>query len=158
MLLNSVYNINTTPPPSSNPIEYFLAKNSSLQTLTTSSNNEVVLGTEVYDTASVFSSNHFTVPSGMNGYYAILVGSVVLDPAQSQSSFMGIEVSTDGGSTWDEVAALGVYPGIRAQAATMVLLATGDKYRLKMEIGASAQDVSFSDTTQFGGIILEPIA
>ena len=52
----------------------FKAKSASSQAVTEGSNNLVVLGTEVFDTDSAFSSNRFTVPSGEGGKYFFSAG------------------------------------------------------------------------------------
>ena len=52
----------------------FKAKSASSQAVTESANNLVVLGTEVFDTDSAFSSNRFTVPTGEGGKYFFSAG------------------------------------------------------------------------------------
>ena len=52
----------------------FKAKSASSQSVSNSSNNLVVLGTEVFDTDNAFSSNRFTVPSGEGGKYFFSAG------------------------------------------------------------------------------------
>lgn len=147
-----------SPPPLPGAIEYFLAKNSALQSLTVSATTAIQFGTEVHDSNEMFAAHRFTVQPSMDGFYAILVASVVLDPSRSQISYLGIEVSTDGGTSWTNVAGRNVNAETRAGVTTQVLLALNDIYRVVYTNGASSQDASLSDTTQFGGIILEPFA
>lgn len=145
-----------TPPPGS--IEYFLATNSALQTLTVSATSEIVLGTEVFDSYAAFASNRFTVPPLLDGFYALVVASVLLNPARAQVSYLQIEKSADGGTTWTPVASQTVVSETVVGVQTQVLLAVGEIYRASFVLGATAQDVSSSALVQFGGIILEPVA
>lgn len=139
-------------------IEYFLAKNSVLQSLTASTTTEVVFGTEVYDTNTAFAVNRFTVKPGMDGFYALLYASVVLSSNINQDSYLAIEVSTDGGTTWLGVVRQSAWPSDGPGVIAQVLLVDGHIYRVAMTIDTTAQDINFDDTVQFGGIILEPIA
>jgi len=52
----------------------FKAISNSSQSVTNSSNNLCVLGTEIFDTDNAFSSNRFTVPSGEGGKYFFSAG------------------------------------------------------------------------------------
>lgn len=139
-------------------IEYFLAKNDASQTLTVSSTNEVEFDTEVYDTNTAFAVHRFTVKPGMDGFYAILLASVQFSAGVSQDTYLEIQVSTDGGTTWDGVGAHSAWTPRRPQAVAQVLLADADIYRVVAIIGSTGQNIDLADTVQFGGIILEPIA
>lgn len=146
-----------SPADPADGIEYFLGRNSSLQALTTSGTTEIAFGTEVYDTNSVFGGNRFTVSPSMDGFYALLMASVDLDPSRAQNSSLAIQVSTDSGSSWTSVVGQDVNPGTKVGVATHVLLADGDIYRVVFVNGASSQDAVLSTTVQFGAIIVEPI-
>ncbi len=145
-----------SPPPGS--LEYFLATNAALQTLTVSATSEIVLATEVFDSYGGFAGNRYTVPAGANGFYALLVASVILDPVRSQGSDLQIDRSTDGGSTWTAIVSQTLYEETAGNVSAHVLLAAGDIYRASFVLGASAQDVSSSALVKFGGLILEPVA
>jgi hypothetical protein len=139
-------------------IEYFLAKNDASQTLTVSADNEVEFDTEVYDTNTAFAVHRFTVKPGMDGFYAVLHASVVLSAGVGQDSYLTLQRSTDGGTSWEGVAAHSAWTPRRLKVISQVLLADADIYRVVMTIGATSQNIDLAATVQFGGIILEPIA
>ena len=144
------------PPPGS--VEYFLGTNAALQTLTVSATSEIVLATEVFDSYAGFAANRYTVPALMDGFYALLIASVLLNPARAQVSYLQIEKSADGGTSWTFVAAQTVVSETVCSAQTQVLLASGEIYRASFALGATAQDISSSALVWFSGIILEPVA
>lgn len=145
------------PSGDAGAIEYFLAKNASSQTLSASADTEIAFGTEVYDTNTAFASGRFTVKPGMDGFYALLHASVILTAGVAQDSYLALEVSSDGGTSWLGVARHMAWSASGPCVVSQVLLADGDIYRVVMTVDATSQEVALSDTVQFGGIILEPI-
>lgn len=144
--------------PPAGDIEYFSATNTATQSLTTSAGTALVFDSETYDTFGVFASNRFTVPSGMNGYYAILTASALSTTNSSVTLYLDIQRSTDGGTSWASIGAMGNYSDIQASVCSIVKLTTGDIFRVVATIGSTARTVANSILTNFGGLILEPVA
>jgi hypothetical protein len=78
----------------------FKAKSASSQAVTESANNLVVLGTEVFDTDSAFSSNRFTVPTGEGGKYFFSAGLGTNQAIDDNKTFI-LKLHKNGSETLD---------------------------------------------------------
>lgn len=150
----SLRKVSAIPPAA---YEYFRAKNSSTQLAVTSTHAEMVFDNEMVDTYNVFSSSRFSVPSLMNGHYALLTLSAEIDSKRAQNSALRIQVSTDGGTLWNPIISTSHRESLICQATGLVVLATGNIYRSSYVGGATPETIQVSEMTYFSGIIMRPI-
>ena len=72
-----------------------MARNSSSQSISSSTETEVVFDTEVLDTSNAFSSNEFTCPSGQAGKYFVGVTLITSTGASLQRMYIKKNGSTN---------------------------------------------------------------
>jgi len=126
------------------------------QTIAASDNNqEIVFDSVSWDTfGSSFASNRFTVPGAYSGRYMNFTAGVETTVAATHNIY--IEVSTDGGTGWTEIAVNGDLTSRFMTASTgPFLAATDDIFRVRYELPGFASDTFMNNTdkTFFSGYV-----
>lgn len=141
-------------------VEYFRAGTNTTQVLPISpSTTEINFPMELDDANNLFSSNRYTVPANQNGYYALLEAGYKSTAQVNQECSIEIQRSRDGGSNWTTLVAQNSgYRILQFGTSTMVVLATGDVYRVRMIITSGGVITLANDPlVYFNGTIWEPI-
>ena len=111
----------------------FAATNNATQA-TAAAPEEVDFQTEDFDPESSFASNRFTVLAAYNGYYAELFAGVYFTASNTSPCNLTIQVSTDSGSNWTDVATKGADDmDSLSLSSAPVLLSAGDIYRVLID-------------------------
>jgi len=116
-------------------------------------NQEVVFDNEVFDTVGGFDINRYTIPAIINGSYINFVASAETVSGERHNIY--IEVSTNGGGAWTEIATSGEETSQYIVATSGPWLAnTGDVFRVRYEL-ISGINAVINNTTQtfFSGYV-----